>query len=127
MQKVSVAPKSIDNLGIFVSVLCAIHCGLTPILLVSTTFVSVNPELLEKVEIPFLIVSAFLAIFSVITSVQSHKNFLPLILALSGLAFVLLGGMFENQETIMRVTGSLLIVASHAMNKRITKVKGNEK
>ena len=126
MEKARIVARSIDNLGIFISILCAIHCALTPFLLLSTTFLSFNPELLESVETPFLLVSATLVFFSISTSLKHHRKFLPLIFALSGLAFILLGGIFHDQEVILRVKGSLLIVASHAINKRLTKVKNHE-
>ena len=126
MQKVTVATRSIDNFGIFISSLCAVHCALTPLLLLSTTVVSINPELLETIEIPFLVVSAFVALFSVATSLGRHKNFLPLIFAISGLAFVLFGGFYESLEVVFRVTGSLLIIASHSINKRLFKAKTYE-
>lgn len=126
MQKVNIAIKRVDNLGIVVSSLCAIHCAITPLLLISTTLISVNPEVLEVIEIPFLIVSAFVAFLSVATSLERHRNFLPLIFAVSGLAFVLLGGMFDNLEVAFRVLGSLLIITSHTINKRLFKAKRHE-
>jgi uncharacterized membrane protein len=103
--------------GIFLSVLCFIHCISMPILL------TVLPYLGEQYfshtsEMILVIFSIFIAIGIQVKDYKSHKNRLPLILIASSsfvfiIAFWGFGGAYE---TILSPFGSFIMAFSFILN-----------
>jgi hypothetical protein len=127
--------KTFDLFGILISILCGIHCIMTPFLIVSM------PKLGEGLESPWvhtgLIVLMLLAFHqSVYKHFKIHGSKLTLGLGITGFFFVLISyanellahgeehghaGEVHNNDTFMialAVTGGIFLVSSHLINIR---------
>lgn len=131
--------KNYDTLGITFSILCGVHCLITPILIVNF------PKMGERFESPWvqailLIIIALVFYQSVIKNFMLHKSRITLILgALGFLTLIstyvmeLLGSHGEHHghhhhhhqdETItiaLAIVGSLLMISSHILNMKYCK------
>jgi|ERR1051325_3716047 hypothetical protein len=79
------AHAALDAVGMYSSMLCAIHCLVAPIVLV------INPifswlRLSRKVDMIFLTVAVVVGLSGCLLSIRNYKNYTPLWLMLSGLA-----------------------------------------
>lgn len=121
MIKTTATSSQLDNWGIFISTLCAIHCVLTPLLLISSAHLSTQVESLHSLELPLFAVAFGIAAIALYSSYKRHKSFQPLLLVVSGFILVLLaGGLATVFETLFRVIGSLLIISGHVQNSKLT-------
>ena len=118
----SLFKHKLDNLGICVSLFCAIHCLITPFLIILLPFTSLAFLEDENFEIGFIILSFILAALSLVLSYfRNHKNSKPMILAGVGFVFFALARFisFENAEIICSIIGGTLVVLAHYMNMKI--------
>ena len=113
--------RSLDKVGAFASLFCAVHCALMPVLvvLIPTTSVLVFAEnhTLENVFIAF---SAVLATTSLSLGYRHHgRRDIFLLLGLS--LFTLLSSRFfhpSSLELVLLVGGALGITTCHILNRR---------
>lgn len=115
---------NLDNLGICVSTLCAIHCLLTPILLLLLPFASLAFLEGELFEISLLVLSFVLAAASLVFSFfRNHHNSTPMILAGIGFVFFMFGKAIhiEEVEIILSVIGGSFVVIAHYRNLKLIK------
>ncbi len=107
-----------DRLGASLSVACALHCALQPLLLLALPFLGLSFLLNEQAETIFLICSALLASFSLVQGHQHHGRSTAFpVLALS-LALIIASRLpgLSHMEMILAVTGALGIASAHGIN-----------
>jgi MerC mercury resistance protein len=107
----------LNKIGLWLSVLCMIHCLAMPFLLTALPFLSGNliSEQSEKILIG---VSAVLAVFLLIKDYRNHRNPLPLVLLSLALCFNFTGIFFAKNtyEIFFNVTGALLMASAYYLN-----------
>jgi hypothetical protein len=120
---VSKNSATLDFIGISLSVLCAIHCSMTPLILLFL------PSLgsFFKSEYMHLILFVLIlptAIFSFLRCYKLHKDKKVLALGASALLF-LLGGLTAEKlfhshslEHTLSIIGSCIIIVAHGLNIR---------
>ncbi len=101
--------------------ICAIHClmipvllALFPVLISALLFEEIFHELLLLLIIPL----SFLAIF---LGCRRHKDLTVFLIVALGLALILIGafGAEESKETVLTLTGSVVMVAGYVRNFRL--------
>ncbi len=115
----------IDNIGIFLSSVCAVHCALLPIIIflfpIVASFSSDKESLTHILVFIFTIPAVVFAIYSM---VKIHGEKKPLLYILPGMVLVFIGTFLVHQwlghnlEPIFVVSGSLLMIRGHLLNKR---------
>ena len=118
---------SLDNLGIFASVLCLIHCLAMPFVVAAIPFIGMQwqwlqSETTENVLIAFIV---GFAVFAIIPGYREHKKPIALVGLVVGLTLVaavaLLRGQFPaNFELPLISVGNLLLVGTHLLNRKLT-------
>ena len=118
---------SLDNLGIFASVLCLIHCLAMPFVVAAIPFIGMQwqwlqSETTENVLIAFIV---GFAVFAIIPGYREHKKPIALAGLVIGLTLVaavaLLRGQFPaNFELPLISAGNLLLVGTHLLNRKFT-------
>lgn len=114
-----------DKMAISLSVLCAIHCFATPMLLVllpSMAGLLMEPELLHM----WLVVGVLpISAFALTLGCKKHRKFRVLALGSAGLVFMLIAvasgafGLGENVEKLLTLLGAALISLAHFWNYRL--------
>lgn len=118
---------SLDNLGIFASVLCLIHCLAMPFIIAAIPFLGMNcqwleSELTENILITFII---GFAVFAIIPGYWNHKKPVALAGLIVGMSLVgavafLRGQIPSNMELPLISCGNLILVITHLMNRKFT-------
>ncbi|CAN5503969.1 hypothetical protein BH11CYA1_BH11CYA1_44950 [soil metagenome] len=118
---------SLDNLGIFASVLCLIHCLAMPFVVAAIPFIGMKwqwlqSETTENVLIAFIV---GFAVFAIIPGYRAHKKPIALAgltigLALVAAVAVLRGHFPANFELPLISVGNLLLVGTHLLNRKLT-------
>ena len=117
--------KPADKLAISLSILCAVHCFFTPMLVVLLPAFASLP--LESESLHFWMVIGVLPIslFSLTLGCKKHQKFQVALLGLIGLAlmvFAIVGeaiGFAEVMEKVLTLSGALLIALAHFWNYRL--------
>ncbi len=112
-----------DRLGATASFLCAIHCAVLPFVVVLLPFVGLEFLADHRFERGFVLFACGLALFALIHGFRRHQRPLPLMLAIPGLALLLLGVTYaENYSIILHsvlvTCGGLLLASAHFVNLR---------
>src|SRR5207248_8756103 len=117
-----VSAFSADNLGIWASALCVIHCILTPVLLsISAVFAHFIPGE-ETTHRTLAVGVAALGAIALIKGFRTHGRRRILGLMVLGLGFIFAGAFYgdflpsHGYEVAMTMTGSLLMITAHRMN-----------
>jgi hypothetical protein len=114
-----------NKIAISLSVLCAIHCFATPMLMVflpSLASFLIEPELLHM----WLAVGVLpISVFALTLGCKKHRKLQVLALGFIGLAFMLTAvasgalGLGENAEKALTLLGATLISGAHFWNYRL--------
>lgn len=115
---------NLDYFGIGASTFCAIHCLITPIILISLPFASLAFLEEKYFEIGLLVLSVLIGLLSLLSSYfQKHKKPLPIILAFIGFSLFILGKVIsmENMELVFSIIGGIFVVMAHYYNIRLIK------
>lgn len=110
----------LDKLGMSASFLCAIHCAVLPLL-------TMLPLIGSFIQLPleeFLIsASVIIASISLGLSYKQHRNYLPLLILITGVNFLLAGMLTEIEtiEPILTAFGGLAIFCAHYKNWKLSK------
>jgi hypothetical protein len=113
---------SADNLGIWASALCVVHCIATPILLsMSVVFVHLIPGE-EKTHRTLAVGIAALGAIALAKGFRTHGRRRILGIMATGLAFIFAGAFYGDRlpshgyEVAVTMTGSILMITAHRMN-----------
>lgn len=115
------APARLDRLGIGIGLLCAVHCLVTPLLLVALPAVVLPLAESPLVEWGLIAVSLLLGIVAIgRLGLRSHRRIHPLLL-FSGGALLLVGSRFVPDalaqfEVALVVAGAIMVVGAHVRN-----------
>jgi hypothetical protein len=110
--------------GIWLSGLCAIHCLLTPIIMVSLPLIGVKLFENHFLELLLVIISFVIAMSAAVNSyLKVHRNFNVILIIMAGFAFIASAHIIhsENLEVILSVCGSLLIITGLIRNQSLIK------
>lgn len=123
------AISRLDNLGIFASILCLIHCAAMPFLIAALPFIGMNlnlkwieSDLTENILIAFII---GFAVFAILPSYRKHHNKLALAGLTTGTALVLVviagrGGFLpDSWELPIIAAGNSVLVLTHLYNRKL--------
>jgi hypothetical protein len=111
-----------DQIGIWTSTLCVIHCLLTPVLLslsaVSAHFLPSE----EKTHRTLAVVIAMLGAIALVKGYRKHRSSRVLVLMVVGLAFIFTGAYWGDRlpshtaEVVVTLLGSGFMIAAHRTN-----------
>lgn len=116
-----------DRLGIAGSVLCVLHCALTPLLIgyLSTAGLAfLGDEIVHKI---LAVVLLFAALFAFIPGYRKHGNTATVTAGAIGIGLVLFAGLIlapfigHGLETAITIAGSVILVGAHTVNWRLAK------
>lgn len=113
-----------DRVGATASFLCAIHCAALPFVLALLPVLGLGFLADHGFERGFVIFACLLALTSLVNGYRHHRRPLPLLLALPGLALLLVGVTFAERYSIalhstLVTCGGLLVAAAHFTNLRL--------
>lgn len=114
----------LDNLGVTVSTLCALHCVLTPIISIFLPLLSLSFLENELTEYIFVALSISIGIGSLSSSYfRLHKQTKPLIFFFLGAALISSVKLFFEEnltlEIPVMVLGAASIVTAHLINRKV--------
>lgn len=117
MRKIFTHYHNLNKVGLWLSVLCMVHCLAMPFILTSLPYLSKN-TISEKSEFFLIGISAGLAIYLLNKDYKNHRNSLPITLLCFALAFNILGVFIvsNSYETIFNVSGGLLMALAYGLN-----------
>ena len=117
-----VSAFSADNLGIWASALCVVHCIVTPVLIsVSAVFAHFIPGE-EKTHRTLAVGVAALGAIALVKGFRTHGRRRILGLMVLGLGFIFAGAFYgdhlpsHGNEVAVTMTGSALMIWAHQMN-----------
>ncbi|WP_437343308.1 MerC domain-containing protein [Rhodanobacter lycopersici] len=110
-----------DRVGATASFLCAIHCALLPFVLTVLPLLGLGFLAGHRFERGFVMFAATLALFALVGGYRRHRRPLPLLLAVPGLALLLLGVTWATAypiavHSVMVTCGGLLVASAHFVN-----------
>ena len=119
--------KIIDNLGITISSICAIHCVLLPLIFIIAPYSFLASHAFHEALIYFILPCGVIAFY---LGCRKHKDFRVAILGslglLSLLAALLLHDLHNEHQTnegmytvLITILGSVLLVISHLRNRKL--------
>ncbi|MGE3724079.1 MAG: MerC domain-containing protein [Candidatus Sericytochromatia bacterium] len=110
--------KHVDQLGASLSLVCALHCALQPVLLVALPLVGLGFLMNELLETLFLGFSLTLAAWSFFSGYAHHRR--SAVFGFWGVAASLIAlsrmPWLESHEMILAVSGALSLVLGHLLN-----------
>ncbi|MBK7748899.1 MAG: MerC domain-containing protein [Candidatus Obscuribacter sp.] len=119
---------SLDNLGIFASIACLIHCLAMPVIIATVPFLGFNLSFLQEewVENVLIILIVGFAIFAIVPGYFRHKKPIALVGLTLGLLF--LGAVAfgrgtlvtDKSELVLIAVGNLILVLTHLLNRKLT-------
>lgn len=119
---------SLDRLGVVASSLCAVHCALTPALLVAAPALGVAFGD-EQWEWPFLFASCCLGVASLVPSFLRSGRPIALVLFVAGAFLVLVSKLsFEAGSAVegtLSALGAASIALAHLVNLRVVRASAH--
>ena len=111
---------NLDVLGMILSLACAVHCAIMPIILVLGAFTGLHFLADPMLEHTIIIASMLIAGASLIPHYFHHKRKEVLIVASTGFALIFIGHWHGMAwlHTILMVAGGTAIAFSHLLNMR---------
>ncbi len=121
MIKDIVRPARLDWIGTVLSVSCAVHCLIFPVLISLGSLASLGDELHEVTEICFLVLTLGVGLWSFGTSYPTHRKPTPLILLCISLVFIAVARLSSQAlaESMLSISGAVLIAGAHIINHRL--------
>ena len=98
MRKLS---DTLGNASMFLSLLCAIHCAATPIIIGIVSLMGVSFMMDPFWEVCLLVVSNVLAIFALATAYKKHRKIGPFILFGLSLVLIIIGLLIAQHSLIL--------------------------
>ena len=112
----------VDQIGVWTSTLCVVHCLLTPVVLslsaVSAHFLPSE----ERTHRTLAVAIAALGAIALIKGYRNHRSLRVLLLMVTGLAFIFGGAFWGNHlpshgvEVLVTLIGSGFMIAAHRTN-----------
>jgi len=113
---------SADNLGVWASALCVVHCVMTPVLIsMSVVFAHLIPGE-ERTHRTLAVGVAVLGAIALVKGFRTHGRRRILGVMTLGLAFIFAGAFYGSRlpshgcEVAVTMMGSVLMISAHRMN-----------
>jgi hypothetical protein len=116
--------RVIDVGGLFVSALCAVHCALTPVLLVVLPFVG-----WQHWETPLRLAAVLIGVGAVGLGAVFHRNFNVVWTLLVGIALLGVASLLHDHliaELLVSVTASVALIRAHWLNTKACANSGHD-
>jgi hypothetical protein len=113
---------SADNLGIWASALCVVHCIATPFLISMSVVMAHLIPGEERTHRTLAVGIAILGAMALAKGYRTHKRLRVLATMAAGLAFIFFGAFFADRlprhsfEVGITMMGSVLMMSAHRMN-----------
>ncbi|WDF53965.1 MerC domain-containing protein [Mucilaginibacter sp. KACC 22063] len=110
-----------DSLGMVASTLCAIHCAAMPFAITMLPLLGLSVLANPWFEWGMIGIALFVGVFTIVKSYFFvHRQWLPILLLLTGLAVVVAGRLYMHGwlELVMVPAGGLAITCAHFFNSR---------
>jgi hypothetical protein len=116
------ANNKLDKIGICVSLLCAIHCALLPLLITLLPLMGLSFLANNYFEMAIIATSLFIGYTSLRGSYRKHYNRGPLIIITEGFLVIFIGKIMvaPHYEWLFLTVGGLLIATAHFYNSRLS-------
>lgn len=117
--------RLLDRFGATGSVICAVHCALTPLLLAAIPSLGLSVWLGDGFEKGFVVFVTVLGLFSLLWGYQRHRAFRALSLLLLGLAALWAGVLYPPlhqsviPHAVVMTLGGALVGLAHIVNLRL--------
>lgn len=111
-----------DKLGIAASIACAIHCAVMPLFISSLPLFGINLIDNKGFEFFMIGVAAVLGILALRHGFKLHHHhhrYIPMLLFLAGIVFLIAKEIVGNHPLWMIVAAVVLIVSAHFVNYRM--------
>jgi len=112
-----------DAMGVATSLACAIHCAVLPLVLTSLPVFGVN--IIENMNFEYFMIflAAGIGGFSLWHGYRKHHHrFLPLIIFLVGIGFLIAKQLWHNFEYWLLPIAVVFIISAHLMNYRACRI-----
>ena len=115
----------LDRFGATGSMICAVHCALTPLLLAAIPSLGLSAWLGDGFERGFVLFVTVLGLFSLLWGYRRHRAFRALSLLLAGLAVLWAGAYYPPLHhpvvlhAIVMTLGGTLVGLAHIVNLRL--------
>jgi MerC mercury resistance protein len=121
--------SALDRLGAASSILCAIHCLITPFVLAALPFLGLQMVLGESLEWTFIVAGLAIGTLTLIPAFRRvHGRLLPLMLFTGGVSLWFAARLGPSSESILElptmVAGSFSVVSAHLVNRRLCRACG---
>ncbi|WP_433966947.1 MerC domain-containing protein [Tunturiibacter gelidiferens] len=113
---------SADNLGVWASVLCVVHCVVTPVVISMSVVMARLIPGEERTHRALAVGVAALGAMALVKGFRTHGRRRILGLMVLGLGFIFAGAFFGERlpshgyEVAVTMTGSALMICAHRMN-----------
>ena len=113
-----------DRLGIVLSLLCAIHCVLTPLIILSLPIMARYYLGNSFFHLALALMIIPVGVFAFVVGYRHHRKFQVLLLGIPGLIFISFVPYAVHQmgiplnEPLLMVVGSSLLISAHWINQR---------
>lgn len=118
--------RLLDRFGATGSLICAVHCALTPLLLAAIPSLGLSAWLGDDFERGFVVFVTVLGLFSLLWGYRRHRAFRALTLLLLGLATLWAGAFYPPLHhgsavvhAIVMTLGGTLVGLAHVVNLRL--------
>lgn len=108
--------EKLDRFGAGLSLVCALHCALHPLLLLSLPLIGLGFLLNEQLESLILIFSVIFALGVLGGSLRTHGQKQVLWPWLAGALLIALSRVFHEGEVLLAVAGALILAGAHLLN-----------
>lgn len=110
-----------DNLGIFFSSLCIVHCVLTPLLAAAGLLGALTLDIESPlIHLTLLLPIIFFAVTSLPASKKRHGSITPTLLAFLGVLLMLITFVMpEEIEVWLMLVASISVITAHLLNKHL--------
>jgi hypothetical protein len=113
-----------DALGIATSVLCAIHCAVLPLVVVSLPVLGINIVHNASFEFGMIGLAFFIGSYALWHGFRRHhRRRTPWLLFCGGIGFLLAKQVWHPYELLLLPFAVVLIVGAHVLNFRLSRRK----
>lgn len=113
--------RRVDQLGVYVSAACAVHCLSLPVLLAAIPTVGSIMYIGEGIEVILAIGAVLLAVACLCWGFRIHRKKRLFLTFTAALVFIVWGQLFAEGwwEVALVVTGAAGLVGSHLLNRKL--------
>lgn len=114
-----------DKAGICLSVICIVHCVLTPVILLALPAMQMFEWWHGSMHVIFAVIIPLLALAAFVPGYKLHRDFRVFRIALVGFALVISGITLPHElgiewlEPVLSIAGSIFLVRAHLINRNL--------